>query len=437
MARELQELLSTFTSAEEAATRQIVPMLSIVRLSQGNIGAKGNTSCVWQESKLNLVLPNLPEECKFVVIQRQRQNGSAAAGNVMKSTKFKKARILKALRLLKQTGLDVWNIEISQDNLSKWPDEGDILDMGLDISVLEVDEEGQVIQEDGRQTATTVTNAVPTNQDGNDAGPAPMQNSEIPDETFEAVMNVYNRTTVATGQDRMVANAVNDAVRRIRENQPQADTQADANVPQPQFNRNRSTATFRQTEVFNYHGGFVDMNRTQYAWARAFPTVFIPTYIQINENEWKWVILHDITGWTEHRDKDIKFFEWCEYLMWRSDGRPVSHPTFALVLGNHKMKSQLQQQGRYVINTSDFDPTTTLDTIRNAPNEDHESVIEQVHKMMKQAHIHSSNIPGTPAYWKSSFYEFQARTFFESYAHGDDISIFHTGSHAEFHDPFL
>lgn len=135
MARELQELLSTFTSAEEAATRQIVPMLSIVRLSQGNIGAKGNTSCVWQESKLNLVLPNLPEECKFVVIQRQRQNGSAAAGNVMKSTKFKKARILKALRLLKQTGLDVWNIEISQDNLSKWPDEGDILDMGLDISV--------------------------------------------------------------------------------------------------------------------------------------------------------------------------------------------------------------------------------------------------------------------------------------------------------------
>jgi hypothetical protein len=55
----------------------------------------------------------------------------------MKSTKFKKARILKALRLLKQTGLDVWNIEISQDNLSKWPDEGDILDMGLDIKEME------------------------------------------------------------------------------------------------------------------------------------------------------------------------------------------------------------------------------------------------------------------------------------------------------------
>jgi hypothetical protein len=292
VARELQELLSTFTSAEEAAICQIVPMLSIVRLSQGNIGAKGNTSCVWQESKLNLVLPNLPEECKFVGIQRQRQNGSAAAGNVMKSTKFKKARILKALRLLKQTGLDVWNIEISQDSLSKWPDEGDIRDMGLDISVLEVDEEGQVIQEDGSQTATITTNAVPTNQDGNDAGPAPMQNSEVPDETFEAVMNIYNRTTGATGQDRMVANAVNDAVRRIRENQPQADAQAD--VPQPRFNRNRSTATFRQTEVFNYDGGFVDVNRTQYAWARAFRTVFIPTYIQINDKEWKWVILHDL-----------------------------------------------------------------------------------------------------------------------------------------------
>jgi hypothetical protein len=434
VARELQELLSTFTSAEEAAIRQIVPMISIVRLSQGNIGAKGNTSCVWQDSKLNLILPNLPEECQFIVIQRQRQNGSAAAGNRMKSTKFKKARILRALILLKETGLDVWNIEISEENLNRWPEEGDILDMGLDISVSEVDEDGQVVQE-GRQAADTITpNAVPTNQDGDDAGPAPLQNSEIPDESFEAVMNVYDRSTVATGQDRMVLNAVHDAVRQIRENQPQADA---ADAPQPRFNRDRSRATFQQTDVFSYDGGFVDMNRTQYAWARAFPTIFIPTYIQIKENEWKWVILHDITGWMQHRDKEIKFFEWCEYLMWRSDGRPVSHPTFALVLGNHKMKSQLQQQGRYVINTSDFDPTTTLDAIRNAPTHDHQSIADQVQQIIKRAHIHSSNIPATPAYWKSAFYEFQARTFAASYLEETDISVFHTGSHAEFHDPFL
>ena len=67
-ARELFELLSTFTAAEEAAIRQITPMISIVRLAQGNIGSKGNTSCVWQQSKLNTILPNLPRECKHIVI---------------------------------------------------------------------------------------------------------------------------------------------------------------------------------------------------------------------------------------------------------------------------------------------------------------------------------------------------------------------------------
>ena len=55
-ARELRQLLSTLTSAEEAAIRQICPMISIVRLGQGNLAAKGNTSCVWQRSRLNLVL---------------------------------------------------------------------------------------------------------------------------------------------------------------------------------------------------------------------------------------------------------------------------------------------------------------------------------------------------------------------------------------------
>jgi hypothetical protein len=45
-ARELHYLLDSFTSVEEAAIRQITLLISMLRLSQGNIGSKGNTSCV-------------------------------------------------------------------------------------------------------------------------------------------------------------------------------------------------------------------------------------------------------------------------------------------------------------------------------------------------------------------------------------------------------
>ena len=66
--RRLHELMQSLTAAEEAAIRQITPLISIVRLDHGNLATKGNTSCVWQQSKLNLILPNLPTECKFVTI---------------------------------------------------------------------------------------------------------------------------------------------------------------------------------------------------------------------------------------------------------------------------------------------------------------------------------------------------------------------------------
>ncbi len=43
-ARELHNLLSNFTAAEEVAIHQIAPTLSIVRLFQGSLASKDNTS---------------------------------------------------------------------------------------------------------------------------------------------------------------------------------------------------------------------------------------------------------------------------------------------------------------------------------------------------------------------------------------------------------
>ena len=68
MAIELKLILSTMTCIEEAAIRQITPLISIVKLAYGNIGSKGNTICMWNESKLSTILPNLPSKYQYFVL---------------------------------------------------------------------------------------------------------------------------------------------------------------------------------------------------------------------------------------------------------------------------------------------------------------------------------------------------------------------------------
>ena len=86
--------------------------------------------------------------------------------------------------------------------------------------------------------------------------------------------------------------------------------------------------------------------------------------------------------------------------MWRSDGIPASHPTFSLVLYNHKIRDSLHKQGRFVLNSSDIDLNTTLDEIRNT--NDGAPLDNVIKKLEKNIHTYSSNIPCTPAYWKNT-----------------------------------
>ena len=104
--RKLHSLMKSLTAAEEAAIRQITPSISIVRLTHSNIGSKGNTSCVWQQSKLNLILPNLPEECKFIIITHLQKKKKGTSE--LKSTKFERKKIQETLELLSHTVDGVW-----------------------------------------------------------------------------------------------------------------------------------------------------------------------------------------------------------------------------------------------------------------------------------------------------------------------------------------
>ena len=82
---ELYQIVMTLTAADEADIRQITPLINILSLSQGNDGAKGNINCLWQKSKLNLILTNLPKDCIWIVIKRRQGYGTMAT---MQLTKF-------------------------------------------------------------------------------------------------------------------------------------------------------------------------------------------------------------------------------------------------------------------------------------------------------------------------------------------------------------
>ena len=53
---------------EEGAIRQITQLVSIVKLAHSNIGSKGNTTCIWNQSNLCNILPNLPSRCQYYVL---------------------------------------------------------------------------------------------------------------------------------------------------------------------------------------------------------------------------------------------------------------------------------------------------------------------------------------------------------------------------------
>jgi hypothetical protein len=142
--------------------------------------------------------------------------------------------------------------------------------MDLDINVTEADENGNEVLAEEQVPAAMLNNtsSVHTNNERNDAGPAPLQNSEIPEETFKGVLNVHDRSNVTIGQASLVENAVQEAVQRIQQ-QPDSEVLNGTNIHTTR-SRDSTTVTFNQLDVFNYDGGFVDMNKTKYAWARHF-----------------------------------------------------------------------------------------------------------------------------------------------------------------------
>ena len=118
--------------------------------------------------------------------------------------------------------------------------------------------------------------------------------------------------------------------------------------------------------------------------------------------------------------------------MWRSDGLPTSHPTFALVLYNHKVRNQLQKLGSVCLNTENINPYITVPDLKQLWSND-----DDRKKLQRKLFTFASNVPGTKPYWVSKRHEFKSTSFFHSYINKMHPTIFHTGSIAEYHDSWL
>ena len=201
---------------------------------------------------------------------------------------------------------------------------------------------------------------------------------------------------------------------------------------QQQQNEQGTSVVLQNPEVFQ-NDGFVDMNRTQFVWARAFPSCYRPSYINMN-GTMKWIIMNDITGFdSKHpREKIVQFKDWIQHQLWRSDGFPAKHPTWSICMLNHKMKNALQKQGTYAISTNQLDPSVTIRKIQEAaPGRNLTRMVQQV---MKIARLFASNVPGTDPYWHSTRFKMKAINFYQRYIEDNQLSVFHTGSLAEYHE---
>ena len=414
-ARKLRHLLDQLTPVEEAPIHQIAPLMHLTRIAHGNMRVKGNTSCVWQQSKLHIVLPNAPPDIHYVYIVRDPHSSRPC----MRSTRFRRRLVQDVLELSKECDVDrVWCvIDISRANLLMWPEDGDASRVPGAPVVQEVDENGDPVTDASDPEPGLGTR----HPEGNQDGPAALQNDVHVEHEYKSLNSRSESSAANAANAELTVQTVHDLAHHLIHPDPN----------HPVGTRvGRNAVKYHQPQVLTTNG-FVDMDKTPYAWARAFPTLFPPSYVLI-DGKWQWAILHDITGWKRLRDAPLDFKEWSRFQLWRSDGRPAAHKTFKLAVHNHRVKKFAQSQGRQAVRTAGIDPNILIRDIQNAP--DDSALRKATERVVDLAYHCSSNMVGSRGYMDAKYHEMKAINFCADYMEKKNYNIFHTLSQAEFHE---
>ena len=362
------------------------------------------------------MLPNLPSNIQYIFIVRSFGRSLVS----LKSTRARRNHIQRALELLRLCDANgVWShIMIRQDRLLAWPEDADVSSLPGSIIVHEVNEEGDLVSD----TNNVATHLSSRNVSGNQDGPAALHNDAHVEHEYESLSSRDENSAANFANANLTRRAVDDFALHL--------LHPDPNPPHASLGPTSNSVKFNQPTV-QQTSGFADMSKTPYAWARAFPTLFRPSY-HLCEGKWRWSILHDITGWHRIREAKLDFKEWCQFQLWRSDGRAVAHATFKLATHNHRVKCYAYSQGRHSVKTSGIDPNTLTDDIRQAPNVS--ALNRAVDNIVNLSHHCAANQAGSKGYMTAKYHEMKAVNFCHSYMHKKRYNLFHTLSQAEFHE---
>eukprot|EP00957_Ditylum_brightwellii_P196671 14984985-Ditylum_brightwellii.AAC.1 len=165
----------------------------------GDIGSKGNVSCVFQYCKLQRILPNTSQSIINIVVTRGKKKKD------LKPWKFEKTKLMRALELLVQT--------VPHDHANLWPDKGNLLALAGMAVVDEVDVKGRVLEpQDSDSDSCALGN------DGDDGGPAPLQKVQLSDVEFEGSLYVGGRMSSGYTNASAVLHQLKKTADRLRVN---------------------------------------------------------------------------------------------------------------------------------------------------------------------------------------------------------------------------
>ena len=126
---------------------------------------------------------------------------------------------------------------------------------------------------------------------------------------------------------------------------------------------------------------------------------------------------------------------------------PSKHPTLALILNNDQQHRCLQNQGHAALHRQDNINPTTVSALEFMANWVDGGLQQQDGNGAASTELRFNqnfclkwfvgNVRGMDQYWLQQWASFKATILYHSYINGAMPNLFHTVSHAEFHDPFL
>ena len=181
-----------------------------------------------------------------------------------------RSNISRALYLLKETHLPCWeNITISTHHLEAWAEEG---------SLLHHPNNDHTTNSEADTNNPTVMDSMSLglNHDGDDTGPAILQNGEAPEELMEGIIPLNNDSSfgavAAVDAGQQLLNAV-ETIRQNLHGAPSHSNGSNTDGRAVRFSEDGAQVFLQQDDVVEHHE-YVNMCRDAFAWHLLFPTVF-------------------------------------------------------------------------------------------------------------------------------------------------------------------